>query len=394
MPVTSNIRRQTRVAGVATAVIFAGCADSIVDPTADCSIPPADLVDGGVDRSSIPALRNPGVGKQLDPKLLFVSYRDRVIGFMFNDQPLAIPHRLLWWHEVVNLETPGELLTVTYSPLTGSSLVFDRLRAGVDTFSVSKYVVDSNLVLEDESGSLWPQLSRGARCGARDGVDLALVPYQEVTLGGWLAQHPESWIAHTATEFDFLYSLYPYGDYEQNDSRFLYPVGGLDSRRPAKERVLGIPSGSGGIAFPFRVLAQLAGADNDLVWAANAIVDGEPIVVFWNSPVEGAVAYRAEANGQSLTFEVRDGERIDLETGSSWVFQGEAVSGPMDGQQLERVPEALVSFWFAWARFQPDTEVWSQPPAPSSLLRRGEPLSWADAWEKAMHQDLKPTSRP
>ena len=353
-----------------------------------------DLVDGGIDRSSIPALLNPGVAMQFDPLLLFVSNRDRVIGITFNDQPLAIPHRLLWWHEVVNLEVPGEAITVTYSPLTGSSLVFNRSGAGVDTFSVSRYVVDSNLVLEDESGSLWPQLSRGARCGIRDGADLAVVPYQEVNLGGWLSQHPDSWIVHTATEFDFLYSLYPYGDYEQNDSRFLYPVGGLDSRRPAKERVLGIPSGTGGIAVPLPVLSDLASVDNDLVWAANVKVDGEPVVVFWNSPVEGAVAYRAEANGQDLTFDVRDGERIDLETGSSWVFQGEAVSGPLDGQRLEKIADAHVSFWFAWAKFQPDTEVWSPPEPPASVLDRREPLSWSEAWEHAAHRDLEPTSRP
>jgi hypothetical protein len=313
---------------------------------------------------------------------------------MFNDQPLAIPHRVLWWHEVVNLEVPGEAITVTYSPLTGSSLVFNRSGVGVDTFSVSRYVVDSNLVLEDESASLWPQLSRGARCGIRDGADLALVQYQEVNLGGWLSQHPDSWIVHTATEFDFLYSLYPYGDYEQNDSRFLYPVGGLDSRRPAKERVLGIPFGTGGIAVPLPTLAELASADNDLVWAANVGLDGEPIVVFWNTPAEGAVAYRAEANGQSLTFEVRDGERIDLETGSSWVFQGEAVSGPLDGQRLEKIADAHVSFWFAWAKFQPDTEIWSPPETVSSVLGRRGALSWSEAWENAAHQDLEPTTRP
>jgi hypothetical protein len=379
---------------VATAITFAGCADSIVDPTADCSIPAMDLVDGGIDRSSIPALINPGVAQQFDPSLLFVSNRDRVIGIMFNDQPLAIPHRVLWWHEVVNLEVPGEAITVTYSPLTGSSLVFNRSGVGVDTFSVSRYVVDSNLVLEDESASLWPQLSRGARCGIRDGADLALVQYQEVNLGGWLSQHPDSWIVHTATEFDFLYSLYPYGDYEQNDSRFLYPVGGLDSRRPAKERVLGIPFGTGGIAVPLPTLAELASADNDLVWAANVGLDGEPIVVFWNTPAEGAVAYRAEANGQSLTFEVRDGERIDLETGSSWVFQGEAVSGPLDGQRLEKIADAHVSFWFAWAKFQPDTEIWSPPETVSSVLGRRGALSWSEAWENAAHQDLEPTTRP
>ena len=106
------------------------------------------------------------------------------------------------------------------------------------------------------------------------------------------------------------------------------------------------------------------------------------------------MAYRAEANGQELTFEVRNGERLDVETGSSWVFQGEATSGPMDGQQLEKIPNAHVSFWFAWAKFQPDTEVWMPPPPSSSVLRGREALSWDEAWANAAGRDLEPTSRP
>lgn len=368
-------------------LVLAGCGGSILDPANNCSISAGDLIDGGVDRSSIPALTNPGAAQLFDPKVGFIGLEDRVIGLEFNGRPLAIPHNVLWWHEVVNLEVPGQELTVTYSPLTGSSMVFDRLGTGVDGFEVSRYVVDSNLVLEDESSSLWPQLSRGARCGSRDGSSLALVPHQEVTLRAWTLQHPETWIVHRATGFDFLYTLYPYGDYESENARFLYPVGNVDPRRPAKERVLGISSGGDGIAFVLSELGQTAAANNVAVWAENATVNGQPVVIFWNSLFQGAVAYRSTVDGQALTFRIQDGRRVDEETGSTWIFTGEAVSGPLDHRTLEPVAEAHVSFWFAWASFHPGTEVWSPPPVASTVAANA-PLT--DALRAAALEDAEP----
>jgi hypothetical protein len=371
-------------------LVLAGCGDSIFDPVANCSIPADALVDGGTDRSSIPALANPGVARMFDPRVGFIGLDERVIGIEFNGQPLAIPHQILWWHEVVNLAVPGQELTVTHSPLTGSSMIFDRLGTGVGEFTVSKYVVDSNLVLEDETGSLWPQLSRAARCGAKDGLSLKLVPHQEVTLRGWTLQHPDTWIVHRATGFEFLYTLYPYGDYEEQNARFLYPVGSVDPRLPAKERVLGVSSGAGGIALALSGLGQTAAAEGVAVWAENVTVAGEPIVVFWNSLFRGAVAYRSAVNGQELTFRVENGERVDQETGSIWVFDGQAIEGPLDGERLEPVRDAHVSFWFAWAKFQPATEVWS-PPTQASI---GAPLApLTEALRAAALEDVEP-ARP
>jgi len=134
-----------------TAVQFAACSEeaTIGPEITDCSIPLERFTDGGVDRSGIPALRNPKVSSRGNPDLGYIFRSDLVIGLQFNDQPLAIPLKLLWWHEVVNFEVPGERLTVTYSPLTGSSLVFNPAPSGIGDFEVSKYVLDTNLVMEE-----------------------------------------------------------------------------------------------------------------------------------------------------------------------------------------------------------------------------------------------------
>ena len=58
----------------------------------------------------------------------------------------------------------------------------------------------------------------------------------------------------------------------------------------------------------------------------------------------------------SLTFEAREGEIVDLETGSRWDVLGRAVVGPLEGASLAPVVH-WNDFWFAWVAFHPDTEV-------------------------------------
>ena len=50
----------------------------------------------------------------------------------------------------------------------------------------------------------------------------------------------------------------------------------------------------------------------------------------------------------------------DLETGSIWNTKGEATDGPLKGRRLRQIP-AYTAYWFAWASFWPDTEVYGEP---------------------------------
>jgi hypothetical protein len=83
-----------------------------------------------------------------------------------------------------------------------------------------------------------------------------------------------------------------------------------------------------------------------------------PIVVFWSSEASAAMAYRPSAGAQNLTFEVRNGTFVDLETESEWSLEGKALSGPLAGQSLAMIPEAYVSFWFAFSTFYKNLDLW------------------------------------
>lgn len=336
----------------------------------ECTISLDLFHDGGAERTTIPSLTNPVLARRGTPDIAYLTTSDRVIGFTFNGQPVAIPHKFLWHHEVVNMEIPGEAITVTYSPLTGSSAVYDRTAAGLPAFKISNYVLNSGLVMEDAGGSLRPQMSTVATCGPADGTSLPQIEFAEMTLGAWINLNLDTWVASSATNLDILYTLFPYGSSyrDPGNSTLIYPLtGGVDPRRPPKELVLGVRSGAGGIAFPLVQLDQLRGAINVFVSAANAEVDGTPITAFWNAAAQGARAYRAEIDGQRLHFEVMNGQRVDQETGSVWNFSGQAVAGPLDGRELDPIEDTITAYWFAWAAYQPETELWS-PPLTASLI--------------------------
>jgi len=62
----------------------------------------------------------------------------RVIGLVVDGEALAVPHSVLWSHGVVNVDDWADHSSaVTYCPLTGSSLAFDRSTVGGVEFGVS-----------------------------------------------------------------------------------------------------------------------------------------------------------------------------------------------------------------------------------------------------------------
>ncbi len=327
----------------------------------NCSIPAQQLFDGNVGIDGIPALTNPRFVQAWDTGIAYLGQTDRVIGVVVGGQPYAIPHNILWWHEIVNLIAPGgERIAVSYCPLTGSSMAFDIGGLGEGTLRVSGLLFETNLVMYDTNSqrSLWPQMLAGARCGVADGTALPMVAAWDMTWAGWQALYPETLVVHGETGSPRDYTVYPYGNYEAKDnSALLFPISRpIDQRRPPKERILGIrsASGSGGVAFPFGELAA-SGATAAVPYS----LDGRDMVILWESSSQGGMAFSPELNGTRLTFVAKDGRIRDEETGSRWKVSGEAIDGPMLGERLTPIADAYVAFWFAWAVFHPQTEIWT-----------------------------------
>jgi hypothetical protein len=92
----------------------------------------------------------------------------------------------------------------------------------------------------------------------------------------------------------------------------------------------------------------------NLIDPINDEVGGNEIVVF---PTEGgATVFGAVVDGETLRFELRNGDFVDVETGSVWTSSGVAVSGPRQGATLTPFP-SRTTFWFAFVGAFPDVEL-------------------------------------
>ena len=89
----------------------------------------------GAPRDGIPALTDPPLVAASHAHADYLHPTDRVIGLNLPTGYLAVPHNILWFHEIVNLNDVE--LAVTYCPLTGSSMAFHRFAADGAEFGVS-----------------------------------------------------------------------------------------------------------------------------------------------------------------------------------------------------------------------------------------------------------------
>jgi len=216
-----------------------------------------------------------------------------------------------------------------------------------------------------ESETWWQQLTGEGLVGEYAGTLLDIVPSQVIGFGRFAERYPEGQVMSRATGYNRQYGINPYRNYDSSRRPFLFN-GVVDPRLDsAVDHVLAAIIGEKAKAYPFEILRQ------DRV--INDSIGETPVVVFYQSGVASALGdsvidtardigtagmYEATLDGLALHFSPNDdGGFRDEETGSTWNAFGEAVAGELAGSQLNWV-HAFPHFWFAWAAFHPDTEVY------------------------------------
>lgn len=228
--------------------------------------------------------------------------------------------------------------------------MYDRTIDGqVYTFGVSGKLIRNVLVMFDrETDTLWSQLLGEAVDGPLKGTQLTPIPAVQTTWAEWKKTHPDTLALDIGGPAYDSYNSY----YSSNQAGVIGETL-QDERLPRKELVHGLVIDGQPVAYPFSQLSQ-EGAVNDEV-------NGVPILVLYDSQTTTALAFRREVDGQVLTFLPVPGDSatfMDEETGSEWLaLTGAAVSGPLAGKQLERLP-GTSSFWFGWKDFYSDTLVY------------------------------------
>ena len=274
-------------------------------------IPAEEILHGGPGRDGIRSLDYPEFVSAGDAT--FLKDKDRVLGIELNGVARAYPIRILNYHEIVNDAFGGHAVVVTYCPLCNSGIAFDATvdRARLE-FGVSGLLYNSDVLLYDrQTGSLWSQIEKMAISGDMKGTALIVFPLRHTTWRDWVVRYPDTEVLSDETGFRRNYKVNPYPNYARNSSLY-FPVAEENSKYRRKSLVLGLEVDGQFKGYPFSELSK--------------------------SPQ----GFMDEFQGKSFEVQYDDKNqtaRIVGENGDEW--------------------PTLISFWFAWYAFHPDTEIYT-----------------------------------
>jgi len=271
-------------------------------------IDPDNLLQGCYGKDCIPSIDHPKFNQQP-----WLNNEDIIFAISYKGIQRAYPMRILNWHEIVNDVIADKAIVITFCPLCGSALAFEREVNGIITeFGVSGKLHNSDLIMYDRyEGNLWQQITGTAIVGpaAKRNETLKAVPLHTTTWKKWKQQYPNTQVLSKNTGYDRNYNQYPYGDYESNQSLF-FPVNPLNEKIHVKSIVYGIELGKYAKAYRLADLKKRKTISDK--------IGGTKIKIYLLKSGEVNV--------------------INLETNKEII--------------------AYRLFWFAWAAFHPNTELY------------------------------------
>lgn len=221
---------------------------------------------------------------------------DLVLALTFNGISRAYPTRILDRHEIVNDMFGADPVAITYCPLCGSGLAFDRRQGGQTLeFGVSALLHNSDLVMYDrQTGSLWQQITGSAFAGKSRGGQLKSLPISVAVWGSWRQEYPDAQVLRVAGIKTDRYQQDAYGDYAESE-RLYMPVNATDARLHPKRVIYGIEIGEQAVAVDGQWLTQQGSWSSDYdgqkleltmnrAGEVNATLDSAPVSIhrmFW-----------------------------------------------------------------------------------------------------------------
>ncbi|MDY6817619.1 MAG: DUF3179 domain-containing protein [Halobacteriales archaeon] len=296
-----------------------------------------EISSGGVPKDGIPSIDSP---KFISPKEAdqFLNDGDIVFGLAQGDGVKAYPQKILVWHEIVNDSIDGTPISVTYCPLTGTTMGFYR---GETTFGTSGRLLNNNLVMYDRDTDTWYSqvLGTGVK-GPLTGKSLQEFRVIWTTWSNWKAAYPETKVLSKETGYARNYDSDPYGSYNPKkghyaDKSTMFPPLVDDDRYHPKAVFMGARSRDGAIAFRKTTVRK-----QDLV---TGTVGEVPYLAVHDENLDTVYVYR---NPEDQSFSIKNG----------------AIAGP-DGKShspaalpLERI-YTFDAMWFAWIGFYPESVI-------------------------------------
>ena len=213
---------------------------------------------------------------------------------------------------------------------------------------------NQNFIMRDEeTGSWWQQVSGKAIHGPLKGRQLRSVFHDEISFAIWKREQPRGRVLKPDERIATA-DKYEAADWETQVGRMRVVEGtDVDQRLAPRTLVIGISLDGKSVAYPLSVLQK----QSPIIDMVGAV----PIVVMLGEDRRSVRAFERTVEGRRLEFfQKTEGDGfalIDLETSSTWNFEGKAIAGPLAGRQLKKV-FVLEDYWFDWRLYHPDTRIY------------------------------------
>ena len=249
---------------------------------------------------------------------------------------------------------------------------------------------NQNFLMRDkETGSWWQQITGKAIFGPMQGAALDLVPSDELTFGEWKSEVSNGKVLAPVPKYTKEYDP----KWEPEVAKLPVVISFPGTELKSRDVVVGVTLEGGSRAYPWDTLVKqspvvdqihgtpllvVVGPDGKSFRVFIRRVDGKEAEFFLKGetgaetpaiakpdtsadpkPASPAASTVSPASATTPSTVVKDKEwsLLDTATASEWNFQGCAVSGPVQGRCLDRVP-ALKDYWFDWRNYHPDTSIY------------------------------------
>ncbi len=317
----------------------------------DWLIPSDRVFDGGPGQDGIPSVDSPEFASVSE--INYLSDRALVVGVFSDTEVKAYPHPILDWHEIVNDEIGDKSVAVTYCPLTGTAIGWDRnVNGSKTTFGVSGKLFQTNLIPFDRATeSYWSQIRLDCVNGELINTRVNTSPVVETTWETWKAMYPNSSVMTTNTGFSRNYQQFPYGDYRTNNANLIFPVEPLDQRLPSKERVLGVLGDQTNRVYSIELFETPS--------VIHDVMDGQEMVIIGSKEMNFMVAYEDSSIIEGLEINLDNLPTIAVAAnGNQVTLFGQVLDANGNFIQNLNNTESFIAYWFSLGAFYPGIEIY------------------------------------
>jgi Protein of unknown function (DUF3179) len=266
-----------------------------------------------------------------------------VIGISLNGESRAYPIEIIGYHHQIMDTIGGTPIIATYCTVCRTGRIYKSSIEGKNETFRLVGMDQFNAMFEDAStGSWWQQATGICVKGPQKGKKMNELYSQQMSLGEWVKQNPETRILQNDNAFDSFYA--ELDEYDEGTMKSSLEGRDNASWKP-KSWILGIVLANTSIAVDWNDLQKL-----------KCIQTKDFVALMLNDNVNYFVySNRLDNNLLEFNYNAETQQLIDVKTNSVFNYNGVCVEGSLKDKRLKPIP-AYQEFWHSWQTFHPASE--------------------------------------